>query len=640
MDKKVTNVNFFKSGARAGAAPEKPAAAGQPDRQSPAPPEKAERPPEPSAAPTEAVRVGPGRELTGALKELSGALKSMNQKQLAASLAGVLQDAQRDRFTVAVVGEFSRGKSTLINRLVGKDFLPVGNMPTTAVLTRIRHRKEEALVSFDKAGQRLKSLPLSRAAWDGLTAENFGGKEPEGTVLVGVNAPWLERNGIELMDTPGAGDLDNRRAQVIGEALLGADGAVITVSATSPLSLSEKLFIEQRLLSRKTPYLMLAVTKLDQVPQDQRAEVADYIVSRLKLWNMDIPVFLPYEVEMGTDRYQAVMGLERIRNQLAAWQRDPRRVQLTRRWIASRAASIADTAISSLQEQAVLLQAGEEKREELIRKKNQQLSKAAVAWEDLRLKLLERGRGCEELLQKKAQEHQDSITERLQYEAAHAGKPEKWWNEDYPYRLKVELANMSAGIENAATRRITEDANWFNAALEQQFKTHVLVEKVSIAGRDALENASVSAGPVFEDLEKKRTVARIGTTVLTIAGYALCTQIGALPLIATMGVGTGSALITERVFGEKLGRQQQEIKSAIRRNIPELIEAAMAESGKRLRAVYDDMLSAAVEKEKSWTQAQREAIAAAAQPENPEQAARVQEQIAALGALREKLLRI
>lgn len=659
MEKKITNKDFFKGKMGTDAAPRAPekadapraskqaeapaqastpkAPAHTPAGQAKAPAARAEAPrkKKPVKVKSEAVHIQAGPELAKTLKALGSALDPAQQKQLAA----VLRDAKRDHFTVAVVGEFSKGKSTLINHLVGKDFLPVGNMPTTALLTRIQHRETEVLAVYDKQGRRTRTLPLSQQSWDGLTAENFGGKEPEGTVLAAVNSPWLGKNGIELMDTPGAGDLEERRAQIIGDALLGADGAIITISATAALSMSERSFIQQRLLARKTPYLMLAVTKLDQVPLEQRTEVVDYIVNRLSLWKMDIPVFLPYDVEMPTDKYQNVMGVERMRGQLAAWQRDPSRIQLTQQWLAARAISIADTAISGLREQLTLLEADGQKREELVAKKKQQLSNASVVWEDLRLKLLERCCACEGLLREKTQASQISVTDRLQYEASHAGNPQRWWTEDYPYRLKVELANMSGNIENLISRRIAEDAKWFNTALEQQFKTHVLFEKEgAIADREMFDSLSAGGkGPEFENINRQRTALRIGTTVLTIAGYAVCMQLGALPLIATMGIGTGSALVSERVFKGKVEQQQAAIKDAIRHNVPELMEAATAESAKRIQAMYNSILEAAVEKERVWMEAQREAIQAGAQPKDPDQEKRVQDQITRLDGLRTTL---
>ena len=173
------------------------------------------------------------------------------------------------------------------------------------------------MIHFNRKNQKVADLPLSEKSWDGLIAENFGKCDPTGTVLVGLNNSWLNNNCLEIMDTPGAGDLEEKRAQVIGDALLGSDGAIITITATSALSLSEKLFIEQRLLSRKTPFVMLIVTKLDLIRKVERETVIQYIMDKLAQWNMDIPVFIPRVVETTSNKYADIMGMDKIKAHIA-----------------------------------------------------------------------------------------------------------------------------------------------------------------------------------------------------------------------------------------------------------------------------------------------------------------------------------
>ena len=49
----------------------------------------------------------------------------------------ILKRMANDNFNVAIVGEFKRGKSTVINALLGKNILPVDVLPTTATLNKI-----------------------------------------------------------------------------------------------------------------------------------------------------------------------------------------------------------------------------------------------------------------------------------------------------------------------------------------------------------------------------------------------------------------------------------------------------------------------------------------------------------------------
>lgn len=543
-------------------------------------------------------------------------LQGMNQKRLAQSVEQAYRDACGELFTVAVVGEFSRGKSTFLNELLGQNVLPVGNLPTTAMLTRIRFSEKNVIQYYDKDGKRVMAQPLKPEAWDQLVADNITGADPQGTVLVGIKEPWLARTRIELMDTPGAGDLEESRARVIGDALLRADGAIITVSAPQALSMSEKLFIEQRLLAKKTPFLMLVLTKLDQVPVRDRARLVDYVHKKLESWKMDIPVFIPRQVDLPENTYQHIMGMDKIKGQILSWRRDPRRMELTLRWLVDKTVNALSTAAQALQEQKQLLDGKEEERMEKIRQKRELLGKAKLAWGELQMQLLSRCTKCQEAMQDKAREATGNLVERLQYEAAMSGNPQKWWQESYPYRLKIELTSMAATLDGLAGRIIAADAKWINTAMEQQFKAHMLVEKEVVADKTMFGDMTAGKGVVFRDIEKQRTLARVGTTVLTVAGAIVCSSMGMYPLIATMGIGTGSSLITERVFKKELEKQRQAIRDAIGKAVPELVEKAMSESDKRLQAVYDDMLREAEKQEQLWMQTQKDSINNASEAKN------------------------
>jgi len=575
--------------------------------------------------------------LTAELKEISDSFRGFGRNEAASEIGEICNRGLRNRFSIAVVGEFSRGKSTFINGLLGKDILPIGDLPTTALLTRIRYNAKERMVHFNGQNKKSAELTLSQDSWDGLTAENFGKCDPTGTVLVGMDSAWLGENNIEIIDTPGAGDLEEKRARIIGDALLGSDGAIITISATAALSMSEKLFIEQRLISRNTPFLMLIVTKLDLVKKEERAAVVDYIIEKLNSWNMNIPVFIPYEVEITADRFNDIMGIDNIKNHILSWINDPKRLQFTEEWIVGQAVSVIERELSALKEQKVILDADDVKRSELIKEKKLKLNKAEIAWEELRLQMLGRCNKCYEQLLVKADEYSTTITERLQYEASHSNNPNKWWNEDYAYRLKVELANMAVGIENTISRIIADDTRWFNASLEHNFKTHILCEKETIYDKNIVTNVAETKALEFEDLDKKRTATRVGTTVLSIAGFAVCSSLGFLPIVATMGIGTASSIISEKIFKQKIEDQRETIKATIAKEIPRIIDEATAESESRLKAVYDDVLKSAVEKENGWKAAQIAAIENSIEPQNPELKNTVNAQLEVLENFREKL---
>ena len=550
-----------------------------------------------------------GKAAEAVLADSKKALKAAGFQSMAAELEKIRRSADRERFTIAVVGEFSRGKSTFINKLLGKDFLPEGDLPTTAVMTRIRYHDREVIMAFDENDKKVLERELSQESWEGLVAHNFGGEDFRGNVLAGVNSQWLRDRNVELIDTPGAGDLSEARAKVVGDALLGCDGAIIAVSATAALSLSEKLFIEERLTARKLPFLLMVITKLDLVPAGERAQVIRYIANKLKGWEMDIPIYIPYPIELGEDSYKDIIGMDKVTNEISGWVSCAEREKLVETWILEKTADIMRNAASALTEKLLLSEERDgKKREELISEKKEQLTKARLVWGDLRLQMQRRCTECYKLLLTKIDDYAANITERMQYEVSHANDLQKWWEEDFPYRIKVELTNMAVGVDNAASRRIEEDVRWYCAAIEKTFQSHVLYQREAIADKQIFGDFEVGGDLEFEDLGKQRMAIRIGAAVLSISGFALLSSLGFMPMIATMGIGTGTTIFSEQFFKKKIEAQRNTLKEEIARCVPAFIEQSMEDSEKRLEAVYKNIIDEADRSERAWLDAQQAAM--------------------------------
>lgn len=67
----------------------------------------------------------------------------------------VLARLADDRFNVVVAGRFNRGKSTLLNALLGVDRLPTGIIPLTSVITTVRYgTSERVLIDYEGRGLR------------------------------------------------------------------------------------------------------------------------------------------------------------------------------------------------------------------------------------------------------------------------------------------------------------------------------------------------------------------------------------------------------------------------------------------------------------------------------------------------------
>jgi small GTP-binding protein len=154
------------------------------------------------------------------------------------ALEGLRGRLDMQRLRVLVAGEAKRGKSTLINALLGRPVLPMGVTPLTALATTVRHGQHEGATAVFRDG-REEYFPLS--ALDDLVTErgNPGNRRNLASVTVVTDAPVLAR-GVELVDTPGTGSVYAHNTAEAEAALETMDAAVFVLSADPPVSATER----------------------------------------------------------------------------------------------------------------------------------------------------------------------------------------------------------------------------------------------------------------------------------------------------------------------------------------------------------------------------------------------------------------
>ena len=169
-----------------------------------------------------------------ALDELAALAAADDQARLADGRARLA--AQRLR--VLVAGEAKRGKSTLVNALLGRPLLPTGVTPLTALATTVRHGTGEHVLARYRDGRQERG---ALADLGDLVTErgNPGNRRALASVTVVVDAPVLAR-GAELVDTPGTGSVHAHNTAEAQTALDTMDAAVFVLTADPPVSASER----------------------------------------------------------------------------------------------------------------------------------------------------------------------------------------------------------------------------------------------------------------------------------------------------------------------------------------------------------------------------------------------------------------
>ena len=186
------------------------------------------------------------------------------------------------RFQVAVIGEFKRGKSSLINALLGSDILPSDVTPTTATINRITYGNDASAILLYKDGTSEKT-GIDKLA-DYVTKLSENSEEQSRRIKEAVITYPLEicRNNIEVIDTPGLND-DEKMTEVTLDALNNIDAAIVTISAVSPVSGTEQSLIAQLIRRKNIGAIVFAVTYIDQIDEEDRERLFDNIKQRIAI---------------------------------------------------------------------------------------------------------------------------------------------------------------------------------------------------------------------------------------------------------------------------------------------------------------------------------------------------------------------
>lgn len=553
-------------------------------------------------------------QLLQTVKAASIELNEVGFTGLANDMAGLYRLASNKRFTVAFVGEFSRGKSTLINCILNKDILPVANLPTTALLTRIVYGDTPCMTVCSKDGKKIKELPVRQESWEGLTASNFGEKEPEGMVIVEYPDKWLGEYAIDFLDTPGAGDLEEKRAMVIERAMVNADAAIIAIDANKALSQTEQLFIQQKIMSRGVPFVALAVTKLDLIKPNERGEVLSFLVKRLKMLKLSMPIIVADDTIDIPDldfikKNNIQIGLRKLKGIIVAWMANENRRTLMEKWLTINSLSILNSARAFLLQQKQILDAKDVEKEKIIRQRNNALSEVHSRWEYLRGEMEKRCGICTEAFRKTAEEAGKTIVENLQHEVDRQPNPKDWLEKEYSYRVKRELSAISLSLDNLIAKRVTTDMHWLNSELNKQFKEIVGMEVSALMSKEDFQPTVDDQAIKLKSLKDQSVKATVVTSVVTLGAALMLGVAGGAPLIlATMGVGTAATIISRKAIEKEGNEQKETIKRLIAEQIPIVISEASSGSSTKIKIIYNDIISESHNTESRWMSAQRSLI--------------------------------
>jgi GTPase SAR1 family protein len=176
------------------------------------------------------------------------------------------------RFYVACVGQFKRGKSTLINALIGEPVLPTGFIPVTAVPTVIRfgERLHARIRLNDGSWNEIPVSELKQYVTEELNPENKKGVQGAEAF---IPSPLLS-SGMCIVDTPGLGSVFSGNSAATQAFIPHIDAALVVVGADPPLAGEELTLVEA--VGKQAQDLILVLNKADRTTNAERTAAAAF----------------------------------------------------------------------------------------------------------------------------------------------------------------------------------------------------------------------------------------------------------------------------------------------------------------------------------------------------------------------------
>lgn len=197
-----------------------------------------------------------------------------------------------DHLRIAVLGEFKRGKSTIINAILRRPgFMPTDELPCTSAITEIRAGTKEKYIELDPLSQTQTERTRETFLRNTGDADERGRRHAKGEAKesapekvsrwqVSLDSPFFEKSGqITLIDTPGLNE-DPIRDRLAKQEANTSHAAVLILSAQQLLSSHEQELVDE-MGANKIRGLVVVINRADGVSEQRWNDLKQRVMDLL-----------------------------------------------------------------------------------------------------------------------------------------------------------------------------------------------------------------------------------------------------------------------------------------------------------------------------------------------------------------------
>lgn len=174
-------------------------------------------------------------------------LQEVKKEETIKQIAQLFDRVASNSVTIMVCGEFKRGKSSIVNAIVGEHICPVDDCITTSSVSLIKYGAKPRVVRhFLNVDNKVVTESVNIESIEKFSKGSS--INTDNTILLEIEIPNEKlKSGLAILDTPGIGGLDPRHLSLTTFALTKADCVFFVADAQEPISASELSFIKDKI---------------------------------------------------------------------------------------------------------------------------------------------------------------------------------------------------------------------------------------------------------------------------------------------------------------------------------------------------------------------------------------------------------